>query len=57
MSIHLKMKKCLRGLVFLSRHDEDYDAFETPKLIKGMVNALLIELYVVGIIGVVVALF
>ena len=57
MSTHLKMKKCLRGLVFLNRHDEDYDAFETPKLIKGMVNALLIELYVVGIIGVIVALF
>ena len=53
-----RLKKCLRkGLVFLNRHDEDYDAFETPKLMKGMVNALLIELYVVGIIGVIVALF
>ena len=41
----------------MNRHDEDYDAFETSKLMKGMVNALLIELYVVGIIGVVVALF
>lgn len=51
------IKNNLRGLVFLNRHDEDYDAFETPKFMKGMVNALLIELYVVGIIGIVVALF
>ena len=41
----------------MNRHDEDYDAFETQKFMKGMANALLIELYVVGIIGVVVALF